>query len=162
MAQCPFTLRHLVLLPTIYTVDSKVVLGWFIQLWSREVMRIDDMAILCSLLHLPYVYHHLPLSLSRSWNPNSYFPHEDWSQLSREDISIGSSLMNRNSKIESVGRVWRRCRSVGALSMTCTLVDPSSTWACLLDYFGNQLLIQVSNCLYCSSGSRLSFECFNL
>ena len=34
--------------------------------------------------------------------------------------------MNNNSEIESEGRVWRRCRHVGALSMACTLVDSSS------------------------------------
>ena len=48
----PITLRHRVLLPTIYTVDSKVVFGRFIQRWSRELMRIDDMAIPCPLLLL--------------------------------------------------------------------------------------------------------------
>jgi hypothetical protein len=36
----------------IYTVDFKVVLGWFIQWWSRELTQIDDMAIPCPLLHL--------------------------------------------------------------------------------------------------------------
>jgi hypothetical protein len=39
----PLALYRLVLLPTIYTVDSKAVLGRFIQRWSREVTRIDDM-----------------------------------------------------------------------------------------------------------------------
>ena len=42
-------------------------------------------------------------------------------------FSLSFFLMNRNSEIESEGRVWRRCRPVGALSMACTLVDRSST-----------------------------------
>jgi hypothetical protein len=32
--------------------------------------------------------------------------------------------MNRNSEIESDGRVWRRCWPISALSMACTLVLP--------------------------------------
>jgi hypothetical protein len=36
---------------------------------------------------------------------------------------MGSSLVNRNSEIKSEGRVWRKCRPVGAFSMACTLVD---------------------------------------
>jgi hypothetical protein len=60
--------------------------------------------------------------------------------------------MNRNSEIESEERVWRRCQSIDALSTACTLADPSSTQACFRDYSSNQLLIQVSNCLYYSSG----------
>jgi hypothetical protein len=52
-SRSPLALRHLVLLSTIYSVDSKVVLGWFIQRWSREVMRIDDMALPWPLLYLP-------------------------------------------------------------------------------------------------------------
>jgi hypothetical protein len=60
LAQSSFTLRRLVLLPTIYTVDSKVVWGQFIQWWSREVMQIDDVAIPCPLLYLPYIYQPLP------------------------------------------------------------------------------------------------------
>jgi hypothetical protein len=53
LAQSPLALRHLVLLPTIYFIDFKATLDRFIQRWSREVTRIDDMAISCSLLHLP-------------------------------------------------------------------------------------------------------------
>ena len=45
-------LCHCVLLPTIYTVDSKVVLGRFIQRWSRELTWIDDVAIPYPLLLL--------------------------------------------------------------------------------------------------------------
>ena len=45
-------LRCRIFLPTIYTVDSKVVLGRFIQRWSGELMRIDDVAIPCPLLLL--------------------------------------------------------------------------------------------------------------
>jgi hypothetical protein len=41
----PHTLYRLVLLPTIYFVDSKVVLSPFIQWWSREMMRIDDVTL---------------------------------------------------------------------------------------------------------------------
>ena len=48
----PIALRRRVLLPTIYTVDSKMVLGQFIQRWSRELTRIDDMVIPCTLLLL--------------------------------------------------------------------------------------------------------------
>ena len=43
---------YLILLPTIYILDVKAVLGWFIQRWSGELMRIDDMVIPCPLLHL--------------------------------------------------------------------------------------------------------------
>ena len=46
--------------------------------------------------------------------------------------------------MESERRVWRRCQPVGALSIACTFVDPSSMWACLWDFSGNQLLMQVS------------------
>jgi hypothetical protein len=35
----PLAHRHLILLPTIYTVDSKAVLRWFIQQWLREVTQ---------------------------------------------------------------------------------------------------------------------------
>jgi hypothetical protein len=37
----------------IYFIDFKAVLGWFIQRWSREVMRIDDVALPWLLLRLP-------------------------------------------------------------------------------------------------------------
>jgi hypothetical protein len=60
LAQSPFILRCSILFPTIYTVDSKMVLSQFIQRWSREVMWIDDVAIPCPLLHLPYIYLPLP------------------------------------------------------------------------------------------------------
>ena len=43
----PIALRHRVLLSTIYIVDSKAVLGRFIQRWSGELTRIDDVAIPC-------------------------------------------------------------------------------------------------------------------
>jgi hypothetical protein len=66
LVEGPLTLRRLVLIPTIYTVDSKAVLGQLIQRWSRELMRIDDMEIPCPLLHLPYIYQPLPLSLEPS------------------------------------------------------------------------------------------------
>jgi hypothetical protein len=36
------------------------VLGQFIQWWSREVTQINDVAIPCPLLHLPYIYLHQP------------------------------------------------------------------------------------------------------
>jgi hypothetical protein len=52
LPRSPLTLRHLVLLSTIYFVDFKAVLGWFIQRWSREVTRINDMVISWPLLHL--------------------------------------------------------------------------------------------------------------
>jgi len=48
----PITSHHLVLLPTIYTVDSKAVLDRFIQWWLGELMRIDDVVIPYPLLHL--------------------------------------------------------------------------------------------------------------
>ena len=48
----PIALRRRVLLPTIYTVDSKVVLGRFIQRWLGEMTWIDDVAIPCPLLLL--------------------------------------------------------------------------------------------------------------
>ena len=48
----PITLYHRILLPTIYTVDSKAVLGQFIQQWSGELTRIDDSTIPCPLLLL--------------------------------------------------------------------------------------------------------------
>jgi hypothetical protein len=47
----PLTLCRLVLL-TIYIDDSKMVSGWLIQRWSRELTRIDDLTIPCSLLNL--------------------------------------------------------------------------------------------------------------
>jgi hypothetical protein len=62
----PLALHCLILLPMIYTIDSKVVLGRFIQRWSREVTRIDDVVIPCPLLHLPYIYQPLPSSLELS------------------------------------------------------------------------------------------------
>ena len=43
---------HRQLLPMIYTIDFKAILGQFIQRWSRELTRIDDVAIPCLLLHL--------------------------------------------------------------------------------------------------------------
>ena len=46
----PIAHRRYVLLPTIYTIDSKVVLGRFIQWWSGEMTWIDDVAIPCPLL----------------------------------------------------------------------------------------------------------------
>jgi hypothetical protein len=51
----PLTLRRLVLLPMIYFVDFKTVLGRFIQWWSREMTQIDDVALPWPLLHLPPV-----------------------------------------------------------------------------------------------------------
>jgi hypothetical protein len=56
LVQGPLDLRRLVLLPTIYTIDSKAVLCRFIQWWSREVTQIDDVAIPWLLLDLPYIY----------------------------------------------------------------------------------------------------------
>jgi hypothetical protein len=32
-----------------------------------------------------------------------------------------------NSEIESERRVWRKCWPIGAISTTCTLVEPGST-----------------------------------
>ena len=58
----PITLCHHVLLPTVYTIDSKVVLGRFIQRWSRELMWIDDVVIPCPLLHLDSLAATLPLA----------------------------------------------------------------------------------------------------
>jgi hypothetical protein len=52
LPQSPLALRSLILLPTIYFVDFKVVLGRFIQRWSMDVMWIDDMALSWLLLHL--------------------------------------------------------------------------------------------------------------
>jgi hypothetical protein len=49
----PLTIRRLVLLSTIYSVDSKAVLGRFIQRWSREMTQIYDVALPWLLLHLP-------------------------------------------------------------------------------------------------------------
>jgi hypothetical protein len=58
----PLILHNLVLLPTIYFVDFKAVLSRFIQRWSREVTRIDDVAIPWQLLHLaPYKDAQTPL-----------------------------------------------------------------------------------------------------
>jgi hypothetical protein len=48
----PLTLHRLILLSTIYTIDSKAILGRLIQRWSRELTRIDDVVIPCLLLHL--------------------------------------------------------------------------------------------------------------
>jgi hypothetical protein len=69
----PLALRRLVLLPTIYTVDFKTVLGRLIQRWSKELTRIDDVAIPCPLLHLdsllatpPRLYIPTPTSLPRT------------------------------------------------------------------------------------------------
>ena len=42
----PIALCLYVLLPKIYTIDSKIVLGRFIQRWSGEMTRIYDVAIL--------------------------------------------------------------------------------------------------------------------
>jgi hypothetical protein len=52
LARSPLALRRLVLLPTIYFIDFKVVLGRFIRRWSWEVMWIDDVAISLLLLDL--------------------------------------------------------------------------------------------------------------
>jgi hypothetical protein len=41
-------------------VHLSVAQGRFIQWWSRELTRINDVAMLCSLLHLPYIRHPLP------------------------------------------------------------------------------------------------------
>jgi hypothetical protein len=65
----PLTLHRLVLLPMIYTINSKAVLDQFIQRWSREVMWIDDVAIPCPLLRLPYIYQPLPPSQELSLKP---------------------------------------------------------------------------------------------
>jgi hypothetical protein len=65
----PLVLHHLVLLPTIYIIDYNVFLGRFIQRWSREVTRIDDVATPCPLLHLPYTYQPLPPSMELSLKP---------------------------------------------------------------------------------------------
>jgi hypothetical protein len=79
-------LRRLVHLGTIYTVDSKVVLGRLIQRWSRELTRINDVTIPCPLLYLDslpgtpprflvryststYIYHPLPPSLELFLKP---------------------------------------------------------------------------------------------
>ena len=80
-----FALRCLVCVSKIYTINFKSVLSQFIQWWSRELTQIDDVAMPCPLLYLPYIRHPLPLSLKPSWNPNSYPPHQDQSQLLRED-----------------------------------------------------------------------------
>jgi hypothetical protein len=48
----PLALRRLIHLPKIWTLDFKAILGRFIQQWSRELTRIDDVAIPCPLLHL--------------------------------------------------------------------------------------------------------------
>ena len=56
----PFALPHPGLLPDIYTVDFKVVLGRFIQRWLTELTQIDDMAVPYPLLHLPYIRRPLP------------------------------------------------------------------------------------------------------
>jgi hypothetical protein len=53
LPRSPLTLYRLVLLSMIYFVDFKAVLGWFIQQWSREVTRINDVVISWPLLHLP-------------------------------------------------------------------------------------------------------------
>ena len=96
----PIAPRRHVLLPTIYTVDSKVILGRFIQWWSGELTWIDDVAIPCPLLLLESLpitpprflgrystsslYIAAPTtSLTRSKKPNSYPPYQDQSQLSR-------------------------------------------------------------------------------
>ena len=52
LRRSPLALYHFVLLPMIYTVDFKAVLGRFIQRWSRELTRINDVVIPCPLLHL--------------------------------------------------------------------------------------------------------------
>jgi hypothetical protein len=56
----PLALRQLVLLPMIYSVDFKAILGRFIQQWSREVTRIDDMVVPWPLLHLSLYKDPLP------------------------------------------------------------------------------------------------------
>ena len=40
--------------------SAPLVLSQFIQQWSRELMWIDDMAMPCPLLHLPYIRSPLP------------------------------------------------------------------------------------------------------
>ena len=57
----------------IYTVDFKAVLGQFIQRWSRELTRINDVVILCPLLFLdslpptlPWPIYSSPYPLSRA------------------------------------------------------------------------------------------------
>jgi hypothetical protein len=56
----PVALHRLVCVSNIYTVNFKMVLSRFIQRWSRELTWIDDVTMLCPLLHLPYIRH--PLS----------------------------------------------------------------------------------------------------
>jgi len=56
----PFALHRLVCVSKIYTVNFKAVLSRFFQRWSREMTRINDMAMPCPLLHLPYIRHPLP------------------------------------------------------------------------------------------------------
>jgi hypothetical protein len=48
----PLTLCHLVLLSTIYSIDFKAVLDWFVQWWLREVTQIDDVVVPWPLFHL--------------------------------------------------------------------------------------------------------------
>ena len=69
-------LRRCILLPTIYTVDSKVVLGRFIQRWSGELTRIDDVAIPCLLLLLESLPITPPRFLGR-YSCSPYIRHPD-------------------------------------------------------------------------------------
>ena len=65
----PFTLHRLVCVFKIYTVNFKMVLSQFIQWWSRELTRINDVSMPCPLLHLPYIRR--PYSLEEA------IPHSD-------------------------------------------------------------------------------------
>ena len=69
LPQSPLTLHRFVVLPTIYTVDFKVVLGRFIQRWSRELTGIDDVVIPCPLLHLDSLPPTLPQPIYSSPYP---------------------------------------------------------------------------------------------
>ena len=68
----PITLYHHVLLPTIYIVDSKAVLGRFIQRWLGEMTWIDDVAIPCPVLLLESLPLTPPIFLGRYSTSSPY------------------------------------------------------------------------------------------
>ena len=87
--QSLFALHRLVCISKIYTVNFKAVLSRFIQQWSRELTRIDDMAMPCPPLHLPYISSPLPhpsghqSMKSHLWFRSRYTIREKPPQLSR-------------------------------------------------------------------------------
>ena len=83
----PLALRCLVCVSKIYIVDFKAVIGQFIQRWSRELTWIDDVAMSCPLLHLPYIRRPLP-SLGVHPSFRSRYTTREKSPQSSQDVEV--------------------------------------------------------------------------